>query len=156
MGVGGWGFDIVDFFEEMEGNSCFWEEDDVAIAVGIFVLCLDDSGKCSLAISKSPDRSFLIDFGSPPIPIIALWITKGDFRAISQFGNNKIKKLEHLATLSIRRRRKIPYDFQRTSLAGLALDSATSSGLGRAPRSAMQDPIQAPPGTTRQAGLYTS
>ncbi|GFW12116.1 hypothetical protein TNCV_4531811 [Trichonephila clavipes] len=44
----------------------------------------------------------------------------------------------------------------RTSLAGLALDSATSSGRGRAPRSAMQDPIQAPPGTTRQAGLYTS
>ncbi|GFT54628.1 hypothetical protein TNCV_345061 [Trichonephila clavipes] len=49
-----------------------------------------------------------------------------------------------------------PFDFQRTSLVGLALDSATSSGLGRAPRSAMQDPIQAPPGTTRQAGLYTS
>ncbi|GFT99319.1 hypothetical protein TNCV_3162131 [Trichonephila clavipes] len=44
----------------------------------------------------------------------------------------------------------------RTSLAGLALESATSSGLGRAPRSAMQDAIQAPPGTTRQAGLYTS
>ncbi|GFU51782.1 hypothetical protein TNCV_713361 [Trichonephila clavipes] len=45
----------------------------------------------------------------------------------------------------------------RTSLAGLdSLDSATSSGLGRAPRSAMQDPIQAPPGTTRQAGLCTS
>ncbi|GFT78956.1 hypothetical protein TNCV_3093411 [Trichonephila clavipes] len=38
----------------------------------------------------------------------------------------------------------------RTSLVGLALDSATSSGLGRAPRSAMQDPIRAPPGTTRQ------
>ncbi|GFX80852.1 hypothetical protein TNCV_2766171 [Trichonephila clavipes] len=51
------------------------------------------------------------------------------------------------------RKRRIPFDFQRTSLAGLALDSATSSG---APRSAMQDPIQAPPGTTRQAGLYTS
>ncbi|GFT52639.1 hypothetical protein TNCV_3765381 [Trichonephila clavipes] len=55
-----------------------------------------------------------------------------------------------------KRRRRIPFDFQRTSLVGLALDSATSSGLGRAPRSAMQDPIQAPPGTTRQAGLYTS
>ncbi|GFT35601.1 hypothetical protein TNCV_4870861 [Trichonephila clavipes] len=47
------------------------------------------------------------------------------------------------------RRRRIPFDFQRTSLAGLVLESATSSGLGRAP-------IQAPPGTTRQAGLYTS
>ncbi|GFW10277.1 hypothetical protein TNCV_4812451 [Trichonephila clavipes] len=31
------------------------------------------------------------------------------------------------------RRRRIPCDFQRISLAGLALDSATSSGLGRAP-----------------------
>ncbi|GFU59066.1 hypothetical protein TNCV_2933631 [Trichonephila clavipes] len=29
--------------------------------------------------------------------------------------------------------RRIPFDFQRTSLAGLALESATSSGLGRAP-----------------------
>ncbi|GFT90295.1 hypothetical protein TNCV_702001 [Trichonephila clavipes] len=53
-------------------------------------------------------------------------------------------------------RRRIPCDFQRTSLAGLALDSATSSGHGRAPRFSMQDPIQAPPGATRQAGLYTS
>ncbi|GFV04183.1 hypothetical protein TNCV_918041 [Trichonephila clavipes] len=44
----------------------------------------------------------------------------------------------------------------RTSLAGLALDSATSSGLGRASHSVMQNLIQAPPGTTRQAGLYTS
>ncbi|GFX63680.1 hypothetical protein TNCV_2824661 [Trichonephila clavipes] len=54
------------------------------------------------------------------------------------------------------RRRRIPFDFQRTSLAGLAPDTATSSGLGRAFRSAMQDPIQAPPGATRQARLYTS
>ncbi|GFW62642.1 hypothetical protein TNCV_1886891 [Trichonephila clavipes] len=52
--------------------------------------------------------------------------------------------------------KRIPFDFQRTSLEGLALDSATSSGLGRAPRSAMQNPIQAPPGTTRQVGFYTS
>ncbi|GFT90163.1 uncharacterized protein TNCV_1347651, partial [Trichonephila clavipes] len=29
--------------------------------------------------------------------------------------------------------RRIPFDFQRTTLAGLAPDSATSSGLGRAP-----------------------
>ncbi|GFV70823.1 hypothetical protein TNCV_2818561 [Trichonephila clavipes] len=68
-----------------------------------------------VSISKSPDRSFLIDFGSPPISIIALWTTKGDFRAISQFGGG-----ESLLIF-------------RTSLAGLALDSATSSGLGRAP-----------------------
>ncbi|GFU85758.1 hypothetical protein TNCV_3542151 [Trichonephila clavipes] len=54
------------------------------------------------------------------------------------------------------RRRRIPFDFQRTSFAGLVLDSATSSGLGRAPCSAMQDPIQAPPGTTRQVELCTS
>ncbi|GFX05254.1 hypothetical protein TNCV_4174971 [Trichonephila clavipes] len=31
------------------------------------------------------------------------------------------------------KRRSIPFDFQRTSLIGLALDSATSSGLGRSP-----------------------
>ncbi|GFU59070.1 hypothetical protein TNCV_2933661 [Trichonephila clavipes] len=30
-------------------------------------------------------------------------------------------------------RRRIPFDYQKTSLAGLAPDSATSSGLGRAP-----------------------
>ncbi|GFT26287.1 hypothetical protein TNCV_263421 [Trichonephila clavipes] len=59
-------------------------------------------------------------------------------------------------TCASERRRRIPFDYQKISLAGLALDSATSSGLGRAPRSAMQDPIQAPPGATRQAGLYTS
>ncbi|GFX09451.1 hypothetical protein TNCV_4698371 [Trichonephila clavipes] len=35
--------------------------------------------------------------------------------------------------LRVERRRRIPFDFQRTSLAGLLLDSATSSGLGRAP-----------------------
>ncbi|GFS80371.1 hypothetical protein TNCV_3448051 [Trichonephila clavipes] len=33
----------------------------------------------------------------------------------------------------LERRRKIPFDVQRTSLAELALDSAASSGLGRAP-----------------------
>ncbi|GFU85762.1 hypothetical protein TNCV_1791181 [Trichonephila clavipes] len=60
------------------------------------------------------------------------------------------------AHLKQERRRRIPFDFQRTSLVGLVLDSATSSGLGRAPCSAMQGPIQAPPGATRQAGLYTS
>ncbi|GFU70752.1 hypothetical protein TNCV_493151 [Trichonephila clavipes] len=35
--------------------------------------------------------------------------------------------------LRAERRRRIPFDFQRTSLAGLALDSETSSGLGKAP-----------------------
>ncbi|GFX70221.1 hypothetical protein TNCV_4616581 [Trichonephila clavipes] len=44
MGVGGLGSDVVDVFEEMEGKSCVWAEDDVVTAVGIFVLCLDDSG----------------------------------------------------------------------------------------------------------------
>ncbi|GFV09420.1 hypothetical protein TNCV_3729201 [Trichonephila clavipes] len=33
----------------------------------------------------------------------------------------------------LERRRRIPFDFQRTSLDGLALNSATSRGLGRAP-----------------------
>ncbi|GFT49044.1 hypothetical protein TNCV_3875071 [Trichonephila clavipes] len=98
----------------MEGKSCVWAEDDVLIVVGIFVLCLDDSGANVVSISKSPDRSFLIDFGSPPIPMIALWITKGDFRAISQFGNDKIKKLEHLATLSIRRLGNPGHEFKES------------------------------------------
>ncbi|GFS83402.1 hypothetical protein TNCV_1059701 [Trichonephila clavipes] len=40
---------------------------------------------------------------------------------------------------------------------GLPTDSATSSGLGRAPHALQcRTPIQAPPGATRQAGLYTS
>ncbi|GFX45780.1 uncharacterized protein TNCV_934191 [Trichonephila clavipes] len=52
-----------------------------------------------VSISKSPDRSFIIDFGSPPIPIIALWTANEDFRDISLFGKNKIKRREHLATL---------------------------------------------------------
>ncbi|GFT05544.1 uncharacterized protein LOC103524116 [Trichonephila clavipes] len=44
----------------------------------------------------------------------------------------------------VKRRRRIPFDFQRTSLAELASDSATRSGLERAPRSAMHPH----PGTT--------
>ncbi|GFT90256.1 hypothetical protein TNCV_1942291 [Trichonephila clavipes] len=68
----------------------------------------------------------------------------------------RVSMLRVSNTCASERRRRIPFDYQKTSLAGLALDSATSSGLGRAPRSAMQDPIQAPPGATRQAGLYTS
>ncbi|GFT35043.1 hypothetical protein TNCV_2825071 [Trichonephila clavipes] len=47
--------------------------------------------------------------------------------------------------MCLERRRRIPFDFQRTSLVGLALDSATSSVASGEPRSAMQDPIQAPP-----------
>ncbi|GFV42596.1 uncharacterized protein TNCV_1316011 [Trichonephila clavipes] len=43
-------------------------------------------------------------------------------------------------------RRSIPLDFQRTSLAELALDSATSSDLGRAPTPALQ--CRTHPGTT--------
>ncbi|GFU15242.1 hypothetical protein TNCV_3937971 [Trichonephila clavipes] len=107
-----------------------------------------------VSMSKSPDRKRLTELGSPPIPINALWIAKGDCFDISLFEKDNIKNLV-LAAIPLTRRR-IPFDFQRTSLAGLALESATSSGLGRAPRSAMQDPIQAPTGTTRQAGLYTS
>ncbi|GFT03590.1 hypothetical protein TNCV_576181 [Trichonephila clavipes] len=119
-------------------------------------------------MSKSPDRKRLTELGSPPIPINALWIAKGDCFDISLFEKDNIKNLvlssnsinvrsrQHGFFIKAWTRRRIPFDSQRTSLAGLALESATSSGLGRAPRSAMQDPIQAPPGTTRQAGLYTS
>ncbi|GFT52040.1 hypothetical protein TNCV_4999281 [Trichonephila clavipes] len=94
-------------------------------------------------MSKSSDRKRLTDLGSPHIPINALWIVNGNFFDISLFVKDN-KKSGISSNL-----------INRTSLAGVALDSATSSGLGRAPRSAMQNPIQAPPGTTRQAGLYT-
>ncbi|GFW87100.1 hypothetical protein TNCV_5124541 [Trichonephila clavipes] len=115
----------------MESKSCVWAEDNVVIAVGIFVLCLDDSG------AKEDKTS-----GSEMTP-------RHEF--------NDLCVCEELRLMeNLKRRRRIPSDFQRTSLAGLALDSATSSGLGRAPRSTMQDPIQAADGTTRQAGLYTS
>ncbi|GFT88227.1 hypothetical protein TNCV_2893861 [Trichonephila clavipes] len=70
--------------------------------------------------------------------------------------NRRTSRASKLTATGSLKEERIPFDFQRTSLVGLALDSATSSGLGRAPRTAMQDPIQAPPGTTRQAGLYTS
>ncbi|GFU62246.1 uncharacterized protein TNCV_4859611 [Trichonephila clavipes] len=56
-----------------------------------------------------------MDLGSPPIPI--------------RLVNNKRRFPGHFIVW----RRRIPFNFQRTSLAGLALDSATSSGLGRAP-----------------------
>ncbi|GFW36301.1 hypothetical protein TNCV_1727291 [Trichonephila clavipes] len=142
MGVGGWGFDIVDFFEEMEGNSCVWAEDDVAIAVGIFVLCLDDSGATTRGLLATDH--VITPWSESPSKISA---SEEDKRSGSEMTpRHEFNDL----------RRRIPYVFQRTNLVGLALDSATSSGLGRAPRSAMQDPIQAPPGTTRQAGLYTS
>ncbi|GFT69258.1 hypothetical protein TNCV_2254041 [Trichonephila clavipes] len=75
-------------------------------------------------MSKSPDRKRLTDLGSPPIPINALWIAKGDCFDISLFDKDNIKNLV-LAAISLTRRR-IPFDFQRTSLAGLALESATS------------------------------
>ncbi|GFS72720.1 hypothetical protein TNCV_1421081 [Trichonephila clavipes] len=59
---------------------------------------------------------------------------------MSLFGSEINKNRVCVETVSILRveRRRIPFDFQRTSLVGLALDSAT--GLGRAPRSAIQDP----------------
>ncbi|GFW58780.1 hypothetical protein TNCV_379631 [Trichonephila clavipes] len=82
-------------------------------------------------MSKSPDRKRLTELGSPPIPINALWIAKGDCFDISLFEKDNIKNLV-LAAIPLTRRR-IPFDSQRTSLAGLALESATSSGLGRAP-----------------------
>ncbi|GFW85735.1 hypothetical protein TNCV_853841 [Trichonephila clavipes] len=45
---------------------------------------------------------------------IILWTTKGDFRAISLFGNDKIKKREHLATLSINRLGNSGHEFKES------------------------------------------
>ncbi|GFW49677.1 hypothetical protein TNCV_357801 [Trichonephila clavipes] len=100
----------------MEGKGCVWAKNDVVTAVGIFGLFVWMIVVQSRLVSHQI-VVFLIDFGSPPIPIIALWTTKGDFRAISLF----------------ERRRRISFDFQRTSLTGPALDSTTSSGRGRDP-----------------------
>ncbi|GFX47666.1 hypothetical protein TNCV_699201 [Trichonephila clavipes] len=144
----------------MEGKSCVWAEDDVVTAVGIFGLCLDDSGASSrLQSVEACQRDAHLEQVSCPnlcISMRAFCMAKGDTFNISLLGSEMIKNLILRESWSTLRERRIPFDFQRTSLEGLALDSATSSGLGRAPRSAMQDPIQAPPGTTRQAGLYTS
>ncbi|GFW25139.1 hypothetical protein TNCV_4827151 [Trichonephila clavipes] len=52
------------------------------------------------------------------------------------------KLLEVVGAVSITEEERISHVFQRTSLAGLALESPTSSVLGR-PRSAMRDPHQA-------------
>ncbi|GFU43946.1 hypothetical protein TNCV_3101281 [Trichonephila clavipes] len=44
-------------------------------------------------MSKSPDRKRLTELGSPPIPINALWIAKGDCFDISLFEKDNIKNL---------------------------------------------------------------
>ncbi|GFW63674.1 hypothetical protein TNCV_4329621 [Trichonephila clavipes] len=129
----------------MEGKSCVWAEDDVVTAVGIFVLCLDNSG----ASNFEGGHFILVIFSS-------VWVELFKVEDLAAFERMFEITVGLLICELLEKRRRIPCDFQRTSLAELALDSATSSGLGRAPRSAMQDPIQAPPGTTRQAGLYTS
>ncbi|GFV21144.1 hypothetical protein TNCV_4267771 [Trichonephila clavipes] len=51
-------------FEEMEGKSCAWVEDDVVTAVGIFVLRLDDSGARHILESDEWGCKQLIHLGS--------------------------------------------------------------------------------------------
>ncbi|GFV63775.1 hypothetical protein TNCV_3240861 [Trichonephila clavipes] len=53
-----------------------------------------------VSIDKSPERNFLTDFGSPPIPSRSFYMAKGDFRNISLQGNDKIKSREREAILS--------------------------------------------------------
>ncbi|GFW64537.1 hypothetical protein TNCV_3513591 [Trichonephila clavipes] len=77
-----------------------------------------------ISTSRSPERNHLTDFGSPPIPTRAFCIKKGDFFPILLCSSESSKNLAVSETLSMLR---------RTSLVGLALDSTTSSGLGRAP-----------------------
>ncbi|GFW14018.1 hypothetical protein TNCV_4701531 [Trichonephila clavipes] len=78
----------------MEGKSCVWTEDDVVTAVGMFVLRLDDSGATdSVSISRSLDRNLLTDLGSPPIPIRAFCITKGDMDDIELLGSEIMRNL---------------------------------------------------------------
>ncbi|GFU51473.1 hypothetical protein TNCV_81181 [Trichonephila clavipes] len=82
----------------------------------------------------------------PAEPCTALEIKKGKhwkFPVISCMKNNKFRKrfgaslrVGGMTTMCWVRRGIIPFDFQRASLAGLVPNSATSSGLGRASRSA--------------------
>ncbi|GFW67311.1 hypothetical protein TNCV_2595441 [Trichonephila clavipes] len=45
----------------------------------------------------------------------------------------QISSFNGVSIVGLLKEEENPFDFQRTSLVGLALDSATSSGLGRAP-----------------------
>ncbi|GFW60412.1 hypothetical protein TNCV_942791 [Trichonephila clavipes] len=156
MGVGGGRSDVVDVFEEMEGKSCVWAEDDVVTAVGIFVLCLDDSGARHIFESEGLGCEQFIHFGSRMQSIEECPADAHlEHVCCPRQDVCECPNLWHLKQCRGFGMRRIPCDFQRTSLAGLALDSATSSGLGRAPLY-NAGPHPAPPGTTRQAGLYTS
>ncbi|GFV56727.1 hypothetical protein TNCV_4689521 [Trichonephila clavipes] len=68
----------------------------------------------------------LTDFGSPPIPTRAFVLKKGDFFPISLCSNESSKNLAERGGESL-------LIFRGPVWVGLALDSATSSGLGRAP-----------------------
>ncbi|GFT94244.1 hypothetical protein TNCV_3922781 [Trichonephila clavipes] len=110
-------------------------------------------------------------FGSR-IQSVEEWSSRRTSRASQLSTARSLRMSESLAPETVQRIRYIGTDFtiyvtgfycslqfwaiEQDQFGRVTLGSATSSGLGRAPRSAMQDPIQAPPGTTRQAGLYTS
>ncbi|GFT36081.1 hypothetical protein TNCV_4178961 [Trichonephila clavipes] len=112
------------------------------LSISIKASASDGTERCDVSGVNEWFGLRTLDFTDPAEPCTALETRKGETlesSVISCMQNNFGKD-----------------SYQRTSLAGLAPDSATSIGLRRAPHSAMQDPIQAPPGTTRQAGLYTS
>ncbi|GFW44283.1 hypothetical protein TNCV_1747121 [Trichonephila clavipes] len=81
-----------------------------------------------VSISKSPDHNIK----NLELAAISLTLRLGNTGSLYQGMDLKNQWPDH-HELDRERRRIIPFDFQRTSLAGLALDSATSSGLGRAP-----------------------
>ncbi|GFS95890.1 hypothetical protein TNCV_2259501 [Trichonephila clavipes] len=83
----------------------------------------------------SPERSRFTDFGSPPLPMSVLWIAKGDI-----FDNCSEVKL-----VKIKRRRRIPFDYQKTSLAGLAQIQQPVVASGEPPAHCNAGPH---PGTT--------
>ncbi|GFW14535.1 hypothetical protein TNCV_2358591 [Trichonephila clavipes] len=55
----------------------------------------------TVSINESPERNFFTDFGSPPIPLRAFCMAKGDFCDILLFGKDKIKNRECLAIVSM-------------------------------------------------------
>ncbi|GFY04100.1 hypothetical protein TNCV_1198781 [Trichonephila clavipes] len=99
-----------------------------------------------VSISRSPDRSFLMDFGSPPIPITHFSTAKGDFRDISLSGSDRMKNRECVAVSSmfgVGKTRPLPGD---CILGSICTKKTTSSWRDSPP----------PRNTTREAVCQSS
>ncbi|GFU05325.1 hypothetical protein TNCV_3262691 [Trichonephila clavipes] len=112
-------------FEEMEGKSCVWAEDDVVLAVDIFGLCLDDSGASNfkgghfilVIFSSILGESFIREDLQPERHNL-----ESDGWGCEQFiyFGSRLQSEEACPTNA---------HPENAQLAGAGLDSATSSGL---------------------------